>query len=179
MKYLRRFVWWLVTRLLVLSVVLGLMVVTFYYAMNLANIQIVLKDGMARRAQVVMGMEDMSELNKYFQTGFIEQDAVLTTVPQGTTPYRDYNIRGIDHRLEMGFVWIWPWDTGVRLEITERIPRIDGRAKGSRAEDLVARGGENAVYPPSWQSARYRAVLTQEDGQWKIKSLTLLENLND
>jgi hypothetical protein len=178
-KYLRRFVWWLVSRLLVVSVVLGLMVVTFYYAMNLSNIQIVLKDGMARRVQVVMGMEDMSELDKYFQGGFIERDAVLATVLQGTTPYRDYNVRGIDHRLEMGFAWIWPWDTSVRLEITERIPRIDGRAKGSRAEELVARGGENAVYPPAWQSARYRVVLIRENGQWKINSLSLLENLTD
>ncbi len=179
MKYVRRFVWWLASRLLVLTVVLGLLVITFYYAMNLTNIQILLKDGMARRAQVVMGMEDMSELDKYFQTGFIERDAVLATVAQGTSPYQDYNVRGIDHRLEMGFTWIWPWDTSARVEITERIPRIDGRAKGSRAEELVARYGENAVYPPTWQSARYRAVLSRENGQWKIRSLTLLENLGN
>ncbi len=179
MKYLRRIVWFFANRLLVLCLILGLIMTVFYYTMNLSNIQIVLKDGMARRAQVVMGVEDMTELDKYFQGGFIERDAVLATVLQGTTPYRDYNVRGIDHRLEMGFAWIWPWDTSVRLEITERIPRIDGRAKGSRAEELVARGGENAVYPPAWQSARYRVVLIRENGQWKINSLSLLENLTD
>ena len=52
MKYLRRFVWYLASRLLLICVVLGLMIVTFYYAMNMANIQVVLKDGMAYRAQV-------------------------------------------------------------------------------------------------------------------------------
>lgn len=174
MKYLRRLIWWLVEHLAAVALVLGLMVVTFYYAMNVANIQVVLKDGMARRAQVVMGMEDISELDKYFQSGFIARDAALAAVTQQTSPYQDYTIRGIDHRLEMGFLWCWPWDTTARLEITERIPRIDGRAKGSRAEDLVARNGPSAVYPPAWQSARYRAVLTREGGQWKINSLTLL-----
>lgn len=55
---------------------------------------------------------------------------MLTSVDQ---PYRDYNIRGIDHRLEMGFLWTWPWDDVVRVDIIERIPSIDGRAKGTRA----------------------------------------------
>ena len=54
MKYLRRFVWYIASRLLLISIVLGLMIVTFYYAMNVANIYVVLKDGMAYRTQVVM-----------------------------------------------------------------------------------------------------------------------------
>ena len=118
MKYLRRFVWYLASRLLIVVLVLGLMVISFYYAMNLANIQIVLKDGMAKRAQVVMMEEDTSELTKYFQVSFIERDAALVVTAQGNSPYRDYNIRGIDHRIEMGFTWVWPWDTTARVEIT-------------------------------------------------------------
>jgi len=41
-KYLRRFVWYLASRLLLIFCVLGLMVVTFYYAMNAANMSVVL-----------------------------------------------------------------------------------------------------------------------------------------
>ena len=67
MKHLRRTVWYLASRLLVVCLVLGMMVVAFYYAMNATNIYIVLKDGMARRAQVVMLQEDEKELTKYFQ----------------------------------------------------------------------------------------------------------------
>ena len=44
MKYLRRLVWHIASRLLVVCLVLGLMVVAFYYAMNVTNIYIVLKD---------------------------------------------------------------------------------------------------------------------------------------
>ena len=49
---------------------------------------------------------------------------------------------------------------------------------GNTAADLVARGGESAVYPPAWQSARYRVLLSREGGQWRIKSLTLLETVD-
>lgn len=179
MKYLRRMIWYIASRLLLICLVLGLVTVTFYYAMNLTNIYVVLKDGMARRAQVIMMDEDPAELTKYFQQTFLDQDAALIAVAQGNSPYRDYNVRGIDHRLSIGFTWVWPWDTTARVEITERIPSIDGRAKGTTAEQLVAQGGSSALYPPSWQAARYRAVLTKENGQWHIKSLTLLENLSE
>lgn len=179
MKYLRRMIWYIASRLILICLVLGIMVVTFYYAMNLTNIYVVLKDGMALRAQVVMMDEDASELTKYFQQSFLQQDSVLLAVEQGNSPYKDYNVRGIDHRLNMEFTWVWPWDNTARVVITERIPRIDGRAKGSTAEELVAAGGSSALYPPAWQGGRYRVVLTKENGQWHIKSLTLLERLTD
>ena len=155
------------------------MVVVFYYAMNATNIHVVLKDGMARRAQVMMMEEDEGELTKYFLPSFLERDAALQITKQGNSPYKDYDIRGIDHRLDMSFTWVWPWDETARVDITERIPSIDGRIKGSKAEEAVAQRGASAVYPPKWQSARYRAVLTQENGQWRIKSLTLIENLSE
>ena len=179
MKYLRRLIWYIASRLLVISLVLGVMMTTFYYAMNLTNVYVVLKDGMAYRAQVIMKEEDAGEMSKYFHQAFLERDSALIASQQGNSPYKDYNIVGIDHRLDMGFMWVWPWEDTVRVEITERIPRIDGRAKGSTAEALVAAGGSDALYPPRWTSARYRAVLTRENGQWRIKSLTLLEQLAD
>ena len=83
MKYLRRAIWHFATRLLVITLIAGLMVMVFYYAMNLANIQVVLKDGMARRAQVIMMDEDAAELSKYFQTAFLERDAALIASQQG------------------------------------------------------------------------------------------------
>ena len=179
MKYLRRFIWHIASRLLIATVVLGMMVIGFYYAMNLANMHVVLKDGMARRAQVVMLQEDVSELTKYFQQSFLERDSAVQTTVSGYSPYQNYNIRGIDHRIEMGFTWVWPWDTTARVDIVERIPRIDGRIKGSKAEAFIAQYGEDVLYPPNWISARYRAVLVKDNGQWRIRSLSLLEELPD
>ena len=147
--------------------------------MNMTNMYVVLKDGMARRAQVVMMQEDVSELTKFFQQSFLTRDQAVQDVLNNSSPYRDYNIRGIDHRLEMGFTWVWPWDTTARVDIVERIPRIDGRVKGARAEDYIEAFGDKAIYPPEWSSARYRVQLVKENGQWRIRSLSLLETLPD
>ncbi|QUC68326.1 hypothetical protein [Aristaeella hokkaidonensis] len=173
MKYLRRIVWFFANRLLVLCLILGLIMTVFYYTMNLSNIQIVLKDGMANRAKYIMGMENnRKELDKYFQAGCLENDNAVRAADEGNSPYENYNVRGIDHRLEMGFLWVWPWENSVRLTVKEKIPRIDGRVKGSKADEVIAKEGNEALYPPAWQDAEYRAYLIRENGQWKIKTLT-------
>ncbi len=177
MKYLRRFVWYLATRLMLVCAVLGLMTVAFYYSMNATNIYIVLKDGMAKRAQVVMMGEEPQELSKYFQNSFLDRDEPLLMAAHGSSPYDHYTIRGIDHRLNMEWMWCWPWENTARADITENIPRIDGRVKSESREMLLTAGGEELLNPPRWQSAKYRAVLTRENGQWRIKTLTLLETI--
>lgn len=173
MKYLRRIVWFFTSRLLVLCLILGLIVTVFYYAMNVSNIQIVLKDGMANRAKYIMGMEDSrKELEKYFLPVCLENDSIVRQSDEGNSPYKDYNVRGIDHRLEMGFLWVWPWENSARLTINEKIPRIDGRVKGTKADEVINRDGAEALYPPAWEEAEYRVLLTKENSQWKIKTLT-------
>ena len=173
MKYLRRGVWYLASRLLLICLVFGLIITVFYYAMNLTNIQIIVKDGMAGRAKYIMGIStDRNLLTKYFQNSYLDSDSEIAAVPQEKSRYANYNIRGIDHRLDMGFLWVWPWENAVRVNITERIPRIDGRVKGLKADEVIAQQGQDAIYPPDWPEMTYRALLVRENGQWKIRNLT-------
>ena len=177
MKYFRRGIWYLAGRLFLVCLIAALGITVFYYAMNLSNIQIILKDGMACRAKIIMGMEeDPNELNKYFQSAWISTDEQISAAKYGASSYADYKIRGIDHRLDMGYMWTWPWDDTVRLNITERIPRIDGRVKGIRADEVIAAQGADAVYPPAWPEVKYRVTLNKKEyGLWKIESLIPLE----
>ena len=173
MKYLRRGIWYLASRLLVICLVFGLIITVFYYAMNLTNIQIIVKDGMAGRAKYIMGIStDRNVLTKYFQNSYLDSDPEIAAVPQEKSPSANYSIRGIDHRLDMGFLWVWPWENAVRVNITEKIPRIDGRVKGLKADEVIAQQGQDAIYPPDWPEMTYRALLVRENGQWKIRNLT-------
>ena len=176
MERLRRFIWYLAGRLFLLLTLLSLFTVTFYYAMNMANIQVVLKDGMAYRAQVVMMDADPSELTKYFMPSFLEQDQVLLAVQQGNSPYKDYNVRGIDHRLEMEWMWCWPWDNTASANFVESVPKIDGRIKSSLRQQ-AEEADPSRVYPPDWTSGRYVATLVRVNGRWKIASIKLLETI--
>jgi len=179
MAKLRRFIWYLASRLLLVVVLLGLFTVTFYYAMNAANIYIVLKDGMAKRAQVIMMDEDASELNKFFQTNYLQRDENLLQAENGESPYLCYTIRGIDHRLKMTWMWCWPWETTARAEFIERIPRIDGRLNKTYTDTAKALYGDDYETPPKWQAGRYTATLVKENNQWHIKSIALKETLDD
>ena len=175
MKKLRRFVWYLASRLLLLTVLLGLIMVTFYYAMNATNIYVILKDGMAKRAQVIMMQEDAKELNKFFQGAYLQRDENLTLALESKSPYIYYNIRGIDHRLEMTWMWCWPWENSARVTFTETIPRIDGRVNAKNAEAARSLYGDGYENPPKWQGATYSANLVKENNQWHIKSISVRE----
>ncbi|HPF87678.1 MAG TPA: hypothetical protein PK537_06450 [Candidatus Limiplasma sp.] len=180
MDKLRRFVWYLASRLFLIIVLLGFAVVTFYYAMNATNISIILKDGMALRAQVIMMDEDPEDLTKYFQTTYLQRDENLLQAEEGQSPYAIYTVRGIDHRLQLTWMWCWPWETTAKAEFIERIPRIDGRIDRTYEETAIALYGEdNYESPPDWQSARYTATLVKENDQWKIRSIQVKELLDD
>lgn len=172
MKYLRRFVWYIASRLLMLCALVGIMVVVFYYAMNTTNIHIVLKDGMAKRAQVIMTVDDeIDELNKFFLSGYLEADQWVQMTKAGQSPYENFNVVGIDHRLKMEWMWTWPWDDTARAEIIETVPKIDARPKAAAAQA--------GFTVPAWQGAKYKVVLRKENGQWKIQSLSTLATVSN
>ena len=88
MRYLRRLIWFIASRLLVILLVLGLLTVAFYFSMNATNIYIIIKDGMARRAQVIMMDEPVSQLDNYFSSSWIARDDWLQSALNNVDPYR-------------------------------------------------------------------------------------------
>ena len=179
MQKLRRFIWYMAGRLLLVLFVASLFVVVLYYAMNAANIYIVLKDGMAKRAQVIMMGESPDELTKFFQGSYLQRDENLLLAIDGKSPYTYYNVRGIDHRLTMTWMWCWPWDNTARVTFTETIPRIDGRVKSKSAEAAQALYGDGYQSPPRWQGGKYSATLVKENGQWHIRGISLVSALSE
>lgn len=175
MKRLRRFIWYLASRLFLMLVLLSLFTVVFYYAMNAANVYVVLKDGMARRAQVIMMGESASDLTKFFQGSYLQKDENLQIAIDGKSPYSLYNVRGIDHRLTMTWMWCWPWESTARVSFTETVPRIDGRVRSASVEQAQALYGEDYQSPPRWQGGSYTAVMVKENNQWHIRSISLVE----
>ena len=177
MKYLRRLIWYVSSRLLVAVAVLGLMIMAFYFSMNAANIYVILKDGMAKRAQVVMMGED-ENLNAYFSPAYLERDALLIEARSGKSSYQNYyTIKGFDHRINLDSFWCWPWEDTARATITERIPAIDGKLKAS-ARDAAAAAGVTLA-SPKWQTTQYSVLLSRENGQWRIRNLTVAKVIAD
>ena len=165
MKHLRRLVWFIASRLFIILLLLGIFTVTFYYAMNATNIYVIIKDGMARRAQVVMMDEPASSLDAYFTSSWLERDELLREALDGAGPYQNVQVTGFDHRITLHVVWCWPWDSIATATVTERIPAIDGRAASGSV--------------PAWQAAKYTMVLSNESGNWKIRNISTVELLSN
>ena len=177
MKYLRRLVWYLSSRLLILFCVLGLMTMAFYFSMNATNIYIILKDGMAKRAQVVM-MGAQEDLSLYFSSAYLDRDALLLQARNGQSEYQNYySITGFDHRISLDWFWCWPWEDSARATITERIPAIDGKVKSSAREAAAATGLSLAA--PKWQTTQYTVLLSRDNGQWHIRNLTVARTITE
>jgi hypothetical protein len=178
LKYIRRFVWYLASRLALCCCLIGVMTVVFYYAMNFTNMYVVIGDGMAMRAKIVMGVSDeVTELPKFFQQSCLERDEILLRAINGENTYSQYDISGIDHRVNMSWMWCWPWDTSARVDFTESVPGIDGRIKSEYKQAAVEAGkesGTDLTYPPKWTTTTYRAQMVRENGRWYIKNLTII-----
>ena len=179
MRVLKRFLNFIASRMFFLTVISALLIISFYLAMNTANIWVLIDDGLTARASVVLMGTDSSDLSKYFKQEFINQDPVLQVGLSDTSPYKDYEIRGFDHRVRMVSVWSWPWENVARAEIIESIPAIDGTIRASRREAALDAGGEERLSPPAWETSRYRVTLTRTAGRWMISNLQLIEQMEE
>ncbi len=158
MRYLRRLVWYIASRLFIILLLIGVLTVTFYYAMNATNIYVIIKDGMVHRAQVIMMDEPLSTLDAYFTPSWIERDETLQQAVNGSGAYQNVNVTGFDHRISLGRVWCWPWENTATATVTERIPSIDGKSVSGSV--------------PAWPEGTYTMILTREGGNWKIRNIT-------
>ena len=179
MRVLKRFLNFIASRMFFLTVISALLIISFYLAMNTANIWVLIDDGLTARASVVLMGTDSSDLSKYFKQEFINQDPVLQVGLSDTSPYKDYEIRGFDHRVRMVSVWSWPLENVARAEIIESIPAIDGTIRASRREAALDAGGEERLSPPAWATSRYRVTLTRTAGRWMISNLQLIEQMEE
>ena len=173
MRILKRMLDFIASRMLMVTVACALLIISFYLAMNTANIWVLIDDGLDARASVVLMGEDAGKLTSYFRPEFIAQDPVLQVGMSDTSPYRDYEIRGYDHRVKMVSVWSWPWENVARAEVVESIPAIDGTIRSAKREAaLAASSGRVLLFDDlSLAAAGFRGET------WDAQCLRIVETL--
>lgn len=169
MKYIRRFMWFLSSRLVIFTLIVGILVLVFYTCLNISNIYILLSDGMKARAQVMLTREDPEQLNNYFRAEFLTGDEALNLALGPSSPYVDYEITDFEYKLSIESVWCWPWQDTALATIVERIPKITGQVVSSRSE--AVEDGTLPSTPPTWQGGRYEITLYRSNGQWKVAGM--------
>ena len=176
MRRIRRAFEFLASRAFALMVVVSLLIMAFYTALNTANIWVLIDNGLEARAAAVIQGGDASRLQGYFAQEFIQKDPVLAAGLSQASPYRDYSIRSITHKTHFHSIWAWPWESVARAEVTESIPSIEGSILPSLRESITLSGGKERLSPPAWETRRYRVTLVRTSGQWRISGLQMMGN---
>ena len=161
MLYLRRLVWFIASRLVLVCVLCGMLVCGFYMCLNTANIYVILNDGLEKRAEVILTRQEAEKLNFYFHADFLSTDPALEGAFDGSSVYDDYTITDFEYELKIEKLWAWPWDSYATCTVVERIPSITVSVISSRKSEASPTG-------PGWQGGRYDLTLVKDDGAWKI-----------
>ena len=135
MVYLRRLVWYIASRLVLVCVLCGMLVCGFYMCLNTVNIYVILNDGLEKRAEVILTRQEAEKLNFYFHADFLSTDPALEGAFDGSSVYDDYTITDFDYELKIEKLWAWPWDSYATCTVVERIPSITGSVISSRKSE--------------------------------------------
>lgn len=161
MLYIRRLIWFIASRLLIVCILSGMLVCGFFMALNMANIYVILDEGLEKRVEVILTREEAEELNKYFHYDFLNADPALAGAFDGTSVYDDYNVTAFDYEMNIEKLWAWPWDQYATCTVTEQVSGITGKVISSRASEV-------SPEIPDWQGGRYNLTLVKENGLWKV-----------
>ena len=171
MVYLGRFFWFLIQNLFIIGMIMILVVTAFFIAVNIANIFVVMNDGLERRASVILMKEDASELAKFFTNGFLDSDELLKN-----NQYTNYIIRNFNHKVSVEWLWAWPWENKGVATVTEKVLNIDGEIPNEKKSVNPNTVGKK-VLPPNWENAKYHIELIKIGNSWKINKIVLMERI--
>ena len=164
MQHLRRLVWYIATRLILICVICGILLCAFFMCLNTANVYVVLQEGMEQRVQVILTESDAESLNFYFHADFLAGDPALEGAFDGSSIYDAYKISDFEYEQTIERIWAWPWDDYASCTIVERVSSITGTVKSEWR-------GQVSETLPAWQGGRYNVTLVKVDGVWKINGL--------
>lgn len=165
-----RFLWFFLTRLLICGLIVGLVALAFFAAMDYMNIQTLVKDGLQVRADVVIKSNDPSNdpslVSKVFSKSFIEQDTLLKS-----TVYQPFDVSEYDYKSDVGFALVLPWQNTVTIRVTEKVTDIIAELYATEEEQ-----SEQAT-APLWDNGIYDVTVTRYEDNWRIVSMELVEML--
>ena len=144
-------------------VFLGIMVcvLAFVFCARLANLYILVNEGMALRIECILQDGAREELDNYFTADCIASDGRLYD-----TTYQPYTVSSYNYMLDFSRIRVWPWLSQLSVDVLEQTEHIVGTANSNAVDPDSA--------PPPWTPIRYRLTASKVKGSWRISSITTL-----
>lgn len=175
MKTILRLLFFWIKVLTVVFIIVAVAGCSFFVAMDITNLMILVKDGMNMRANVAFAPEDydMDELTKFFTAEYLAGDDLLTD-----ETYDRYEIEDYDYNTSVERIWCWPWQDEVTLVIACEQHEMDGELKDEFMTQEQIDAGEE-VPAPKLENTRYRVYCERIDDKWTIVGLEFMEHYED
>ena len=144
-------------------VFLGVMmcVLSFVFCARLANLYILVNEGMAQRIECILQDGAREELDNYFTADCIASDGRLYD-----TTYQPYTVSSYNNMLDFSRIRVWPWLSQLSVDVLEQTEHIVGTANSNAVDPDSA--------PPPWTPIRYRLTASKVKGSWRISSIATL-----
>ena len=138
-----------------------LCLLSFISCARLANLYILVNEGMSLRIECILQDGPKEELDNYFTAECIASDGRL----QDTT-YQPYTVSSYNYVLDFSHIRVWPWLNTMSVDVLEQADRITGSANSNAVDPDSA--------PPAWTPIRYRLSIRKVKGSWRIDAITTL-----
>lgn len=138
-----------------------LCLLAFISCARLANLYILVNEGMSLRIECILQDGPKEELDNYFTAECIASDGRL----QDTT-YQPYTVSSYNYVLDFSHIRVWPWLKTMSVDVLEQADRITGSANSNAVDPDSA--------PPAWTPIRYRLSIRKVKGSWRIGAITTL-----
>ena len=175
MKTILRLLFFWIKVLAVVLIIVAVAGCSFFVAMDITNLSILIKDGMTMRANVAFAPEDYDadELTKFFTSEYLAGDDLLTD-----DTYDRYEIDDYDYNTSIDRIWCWPWQDEVTIVISCVQYEMDGELKEEYLTQDQIDAGED-VPAPKLENTRYRVYCERIDDKWTIIGLEFMEHFED
>jgi hypothetical protein len=189
-----------VSKLTSIVIIILLVILAAFFAYDMANIYVVVNDGLSQRAETIINRQDPSDLNRFFTLKYLNSESLFYS-----DQYRDYLIQDYDYEMKIKKLWVWPWQSRTEIVVEEYIPeaswkfsitdemrerliaaqvqQADTNGDEEDGEEAAGEGGEEAkevslVIPkPQWQNGEKLVEFRKVDGQWKIDRIVFLRGI--
>ena len=97
-----RLITFLARNLIAIAVVIILIVLATFISYDMANIYVMINDGLSERANVIIHHEDPSDLSRFFTMSYLFSDPAFQS-----DQYKDYIVSDYDYDLKIKHMWVW------------------------------------------------------------------------
>ena len=168
LEYVLRFVLCILKWVLIVVVVSTLCTTAFTFAMDYANINILVTDGLKMRVGVALQEKNAEELTKFFTEEYILRDPL-----QYDSTYYDFTINSYDAQVDIHSLYTRPWKEEAEAKVTCGAT-IDGELPISLQTPEQLKN-PNKIRPPEWETRSYDMKLEKADGHWVITDVNEID----